>query len=152
MSENYLIILLRQISSSLPGNTEKIPQEISNLSFAQICLLGELFELERAGCEPLSLSLLSREAGFSKATICAILKKLRQGGFVQMQMDDEDNRRKEITLTQRAREVEDSIIQYISDLDHTLCAGISPEDLETTEKSLQVILQNAKKSESKAFQ
>lgn len=152
MSENYLVVLLRQISSSLPGNTEKIPQEIAGLSFAQICLLGELFELERAGCESLSLSLLSREAGFSKATVCAILKKLRKAGFVHMQMDDTDNRRKEITLTQRAREIEDSVTQYISALDHTLCAGISPEDLETTEKSLQVILQNAKKSESKTLQ
>ena len=147
-----VIALLRQVSSSLPGETEKLPKEISELSLAQIYLLGGLFELERAGREPLSLSALSREAGFSKATVCATLKKLRKAGFVQMQMDDADNRRKEITLTQRAWQVEPCITQYISALDRALCAGISPNDLKTTEQSLQVILQNAKKPESKALE
>lgn len=149
MQKNYVVALLRQISSSLPGDTKKRPDEISGLSLAQIYLLGELFQLERTGHEPLSLSALSRENGFSKATVCATLKKLQKGGFVRMQMDDADNRRKAISLTQEAWQLEPYITQYISALDRTLCAGISAKDLKTMEQSLQIILQNTKKSESK---
>lgn len=68
MQKSHVVALLRQISSSLPGDTEKIPDEIADLSLAQIYLLGELFQLERTGRESLSLSALSRENGFSKAT------------------------------------------------------------------------------------
>lgn len=152
MPQNDLVKLLRQISSSLPGDAGTVPQEMSGLSFAQIYLLGELFELERTGREPLSLSVLSRETGFSKATVCATLKKLRKGGLIRTQMDDADNRRKEITLTQRAWDVEESITQYISALDRALCAGISSTDLGTMMQSLRVILQNARKSGSRVPQ
>lgn len=152
MQKNHVVALLRQISSSLPGDTEKRPDEISELSLAQIYLLGELFQLERTGREPLSLSTLSRENGFSKATVCATLKKLRKGGFVRMQTDDADNRRKEISLTQEAWQLEPYITRYISALDRTLCAGISSKDLKTMEQSLQVILQNTKNSESKPLE
>lgn len=152
MQKSHVVALLRQISSSLPGDTEKIPDEIADLSLAQIYLLGELFQLERTGRESLSLSALSRENGFSKATVCATLKKLRKGGFVRMQTDDADNRRKEISLTRRAWQLESCITQYISALDRTLCAGISSNDLETTEQSLQVILQNTKSAESKVLE
>ena len=148
MPQNDLVKLLRQISSSLPGDAGTVPQEISGLSFAQIYLLGELFELERTGREPLSLSVLSRETGFSKATVCATLKKLRKGGLIRTQI----NRREEITLTQRAWDVEESITQYISALDRALCAGISSTDLGTMMQSLRVILQNARKSGSRVPQ
>ena len=150
MSQNYVVMLLRRVSNALPGDTEKLPDEISELSFGQIYLLGELFALEREGRESMSLSVLSRKTGFSKATICAALKKLRKAGFVQMEMDDNDNRRKAITLTQRAWRAESSVTQYISALDRTLCAGISPKDLQITERSLMAILENIKKSERKA--
>ena len=150
MSQNGMVILLRQISNSLPGAAVEIPNEISELSFAQIYLLNELFEREKSGGEPLLLSALSRETGFSKATICATLKKLRKGGYVQMQMDDADNRRKEITLTPQAWEVESTITQYISALDQALCAGLSGEELENMGRSLQVMLCNVKKSENRA--
>ena len=148
MQKSHVVALLRQISSSLPGDTEKRPDEISELSLAQIYLLGELFQLERAGREPLSLSTLCRKNGFSKATICATLKKLRNGGFVRMQTDNTDNRRKDISLTRQARQLEPYITQYLSALDRTLCAGISAKDLQTTERSLQTILQNTKNSRS----
>lgn len=152
VTQNHVILLLRQISSSLPGDAGNRPEEISELSFAQIALLSELFELEKTGREPLSLSTLSRETGFSKATVCAALKKLRKAGFVQTQMDDADNRRKEIVLTQRAWEAQSSVGQYISAVDRTLCAGIAPKDLQTTEQSLSVILQNTKRSEGNALE
>ena len=147
MPQDHVVKLLRQINSALPGDAGNRPDDIAHLSFAQIYLLGELFERERTGREPLSLTALSKETGFSKATVCATLKKLRNGGFVNMQMDDADNRRKPITLTQRAWDAQPSVTQYISALDRALCAGISSKDRETMERSLQVILHNTKNAE-----
>lgn len=152
MSKTHVVALLRQISNALPGDTEKRPDEISELSLAQIYLLGELFQLERTGREPPSLSALSRETGFSKAAVCATLKKLRTGGWVRMQMDDADNRRKEISPTREAWRLEPCITQYLSELDRALCTGISEKDLKTTEQALQVILQNAKNSASRPLE
>ena len=147
MPQDHVVKLLRQINSALPGDAGNRPDDIAHLSFAQIYLLGELFEWERTGREPLSLTALSKETGFSKATVCATLKKLRNGGFVNMQMDDADNRRKPITLTQRAWDAQPSVTQYISALDRALCAGISSKDRKTMERSLQVILHNTKNAE-----
>ena len=73
---------------------------------------------------------------------------LREGIFLFRK----SNRRKEISLTRRAWQLEPCITQYISALDRTLCAGISSNDLETTEQSLQVILQNTKSAESKVLE
>ena len=144
MSQDSVIMLIRQIYSALPVDTKRMPDEISGLSFAQICLLVELFELERMSHEPLSLSALAQETGFSKPAVCATLKKLRSTGYVQMQMDDSDNRRKEISLTRGAWEIESKAEQYISKLDYTLCKGISPNDLQIMKKALTAVLQNVR--------
>lgn len=144
MSQDSVVMLLRQVSSNLPAAPRGLPEEIADLSFAQTCLLGDLFELERAGNRPLSLSALAQKSGFSKATICAALKKLRRTGYIHMQMDDRDNRRKEIVLTDRAWGVESSVKEHIAALERALCAGIPPKDLQTTERSLRTILQNEK--------
>lgn len=144
MSQVVLVMLLRQINSSLPLNLKKVPDESSSLSFAQTCLLAELFHLKRTGTERASLSVLAEKTGFSKATVCAALKKLRKTGYIHMQMDDVDNRRKEILLTEQAWAVENRVEQAVTALNRTLCAGIPPEDLQTMEKALQKILQNAK--------
>ena len=97
-----------------------------------------------AGRGTLSLSALARESRFSKATVCAALKGLRRWGYIEMQMDDQDHRRKQIVLTERARAAETDIKQYISAFHRALCAGIPEEDLRDFEKTLRMILQNVK--------
>lgn len=145
MSQDFVVTLLRQINSSLSVDARKVPDEIPGLSFAQIYLLSKLFELDKIENQPISLSDLAQETGFSKATVCATLKKLRRSGYIQTQMDDADNRRKEIVLTRKAWQATTSIAQYISSFNHALCVGIPQKDLQTTEKSLRMVLQNAKK-------
>lgn len=81
MPQNCVIALLRQISGSLPGDSPKLPNQISELSFAQVYLLAKLFELSKARNGPLSLSALAQATGFSKASVCTALKKLRRAGF-----------------------------------------------------------------------
>lgn len=151
MPQDLVLELLRHINNAVPLDARQMPEEISELTFAQVCLLAELFELDESGKEPLSLSVLAQKTGFSKATVCATLKKLREKGYVHMHLDRSDNRRKEITLTGRARQVEARVKQFISALAQALCAGVSQKDLRTTEKSLRVILKNAKGAKEQIF-
>lgn len=151
MSQSLVVALLRRINSALPTDSRQMPEELSELSFAQVYLLSELFGLVRSGNKPPSLSALAQETGFSKATACAALKQLRKCGYVQMRMDDADNRRKEIMLTSQAWQVEPRVIQFVSALDRALCAGIPQDDLETTGRSLQAILQNAREVKAQVF-
>ena len=144
MSQDLDIMLIRQINGALTAGTEAMPDKISDLSFSQMCLLAELFELnEREEC-PMSLSLLAREIGFSKATICSTLKGLRKSGYVKMWTDDSDSRRKEIALTEKAFSVRSEVNDYISTLNGRLFSGIPEGDLQSLKNSLHIILRNAK--------
>lgn len=145
MSQDLVVVLLRQINNSLPADIKKIPNMNSDLSFAQIYLLKGLYDHGEMGVKPASLSALSREAGFSKATVCAALKKLRKNGYIQMKICVQDNRRKEIFLTKKAVESRSDVTQFISTLDQILCEGIPQKDLEIMLKSLWIILENEKK-------
>ena len=93
MSQDLVVVLLRHINSALPVDTRQMPEELSELSFVQAYLLAELFALDASGRKPPSLSALAQETGFSKATVCAALKQLRKSGYVQMRLDEADNRR-----------------------------------------------------------
>ena len=74
MPQDLVLVLLRHISNAVPLDARQMPEEISELTLAQACLLAELFELDGSGKEPLSLSVLAQKTGFSKATVCATLK------------------------------------------------------------------------------
>ena len=150
MSQDHVVmLLLRHINGALPAEGVPLPEELSGLSAAQIHLLAELYELEKRGNGPPTLSALARETGFSKAAVCATLKGLRKAGYVQMQTDDRDNRRKAILLTLRARQSRSCVTQAVARLEEALCAGVSPKDLQATERSLGVILQNARQMKAK---
>ena len=144
MRSDTVVMLLRQINSALPADNRVLPERISALSLSQIYLLDELYTMTQKRAEPMSLSTLARESGFSKATICATLKGLRKSGYVKMEMDHVDNRRKDIILTERAREVEPDIRQYIAEFNHAICKGISEQELQSFEKALRTVLQNAR--------
>lgn len=144
MPKNFVIMLLRQINSSLPTDNRMLPERISALSLSQIYLLDELYTMAEKKYEMLSLSALARESGFSKATICTTLKSLRRLGYVKMRIDNADNRRKEIILTERARKVEPDVKQYITEFNHAICKGIPEQELQSFEKSLQTVLQNTR--------
>lgn len=144
MTQNAVVMLLRQINSLLPADNRMLPQRISALSLSQVYLLGELYAMARKRYETLSLSSLARESGFSKATICATLKGLRKLGYVKMRMDNADNRRKDIILTERAREIEPDVRQYIAEFNRAVCKGIPEQELQSFERYLRTVLQNVR--------
>ena len=144
MKSDTVVMLLRQINSALSTDNRMLPERISALSLSQIYLLDELYTMAQKRYKILSLSGLAQESGFSKATICVTLKGLRKLGYVKMQIDNVDSRRKDIILTERAREVEPDIRQYIAEFNHAICKGIPEQGLQSFEKALRTVLQNAR--------
>lgn len=135
-------MLLRQINSAFPIDSRTVPERISTLSLSQMYLLDELYAMAQNGYETLSLSALTQDLGFSKATISATLKVLRKLGYINMQIDNDDNRRKKIILTERAQEVKPDVQQYVADFNRGICKGISGRELRSFEKTLSMVLQN----------
>lgn len=151
MSQDFVIKLLRQINGSMPSDNKMLPEKISSLTFAQIYLLAELYKMTEKGHAVISLSKLADKSGFSKSTVCAMLKCLRMLGYIQMQTDRADNRRKAIVLTQRAQAAKADVKQCVCEFNNTLCAGIPEEELHKLEDLLQIILKNVKRTRERDF-
>lgn len=139
MPNGNILLLLRQVDVclNLYGSSKLDAMEITP---AQAFMLNEMFSMEQdKGRYASSLSL---RMGFSRATVSSTLKQLRKKGYIQMDMDAEDNRRKPIVLTLKAYEKKGAVKQYMDDLTQCLCRGISRHDLERMEQTLKTFLTN----------
>lgn len=138
MKSNRVLRLLRRINSLLPSGIGSC-DSLCGLTLSQVCMLGEVLEKPRG---ELSVSAISRETGFSKSSVCATLKSLRQLGYVEMDMDGQDNRRKEILPTEKAEAVRADVLRYLDAFGEELCSGLADGDRETLERSLAVVAGN----------
>lgn len=83
----------------------------------------------------------------SKATVSAILKNLRKKGYLEMTALPEDERRKQITLTDKAYRAREKIQESLEHRSALMCRGIPPEEIAVTKECLKKILNNLKQEE-----
>ena len=150
MTKDFVLRLLRQIIGVLSLYNNVPWKKIPDLTLAQISLLNEIFDLTDMSHDQLSLSELSIAIGSSKATVCSMLKTLKRAGYIHMDTDLKDNRRKIILITDKALTAKADIKQCISQANDTICQGISEHDLQVTQQALKTMTANAKKSWSPA--
>jgi len=86
--------------------------------------------------------------GISKATISAILKSLKKKGYLIMEEDARDDRRKRLVLTEKALEMQPEIEAALRKRGESMCKGISKEELMITEQVLCRMLENLKQKTS----
>lgn len=115
-----------------------------DLTVAQaIVLNGLLKKKERQMCaKDLHLSL-----GMSKSFISTTLKSLKQKGYVKIQDDRTDDRKKMLRLTQQALFKEQEIVKSIRDLQLQLEQAIAPDHLVWLEEDLDNLLTDLKKKQ-----
>ncbi len=79
----------------------------ADLSYAQYRILMMLFFTERSGNRPdgLNPSEISENSGTSRNTISSLIRTLEEDGYVERQLDSEDRRKFNITLTDPGRQV-----------------------------------------------
>lgn len=84
-------------------------------------------------------------AGFirvDKGTLTKMIKKLTDVGYVIVTGDEKDRRIKHLFLTEKALPAARKIKSIHDDFYNTLREGISPEDMELTEQTLQHMVNN----------
>lgn len=138
MSGENLLLTLRQINICL-GLYESEKLEASEMTFAQVFLLNEIFSM-KSSCV-CSIELCER-VGFTRSSISRTLKELRKNGYIKMQMDEADNRKKHIVLTSKAYAAESAVKNYIENLNNCLIQQIPKRSLAGVENTLRTILRN----------
>ncbi len=138
MTDELMILLLKRLNISLGiWNQERMDQV--DITPAQSLMLGELLDRKE---EKICSTDISFSTGFSKATISSVLKTLKKKGYLTMEDDQKDNRRKYIVLTKKAYEAEAVTKRLVSEGQERLCSGIPKDELKKTEEILRKMLAN----------
>ena len=138
MSDGNLLLTLRQINICLSlYESEKLTA--SQMTFAQVFLLNEIFSMD-SSC--VCSTELCERVGFTRSSISRTLKEPRKNGYVKMEIDKDDNRKKHIVLTSKAYAAEGIVKDYIGNLNDCLVREIPKHRLEGIESALQTILDN----------
>lgn len=98
------------------------------LTSTQGYLLGWL---TRNADKSVTPSELGRSFRLSQPTVSGILQRLEAKGFVTMEADPNDRRRKYVRTTERAAECHQQIISNFRDMERRLAAPLSAEEQKT---------------------
>lgn len=97
-----------------------------------------------AGREPIYAVDLHEALGVSKSTIFATLTALREKGYVQLEGNPEDDRKKQILLTDKAVAMGEKLDASLQWQERQLCRGISSQRLKSLEEDLTMMLANVR--------
>lgn len=131
----FLVGLLSEFNNRFQTRGDAFFEEISwRQCFLLICmnLLGE----------PPTIRQLADLSGSSHQNVKQLLLRLEKAGFVELKPDTEDRRKMRIFKTEKAREFEKAHDQPSAAFMQQLFAGVSPEALETTIKTILQLDQN----------
>ncbi|MBE5869098.1 MAG: MarR family transcriptional regulator [Lachnospiraceae bacterium] len=78
----------------------------------------------------------------STAAVTTSLKKLEKGGYIVRQMDREDNRVNQLEITPKGVAVIEQSKHMFQEIDSSMYAGFSREELDQLQKYYERILQN----------
>lgn len=151
MKDDFSIMLLRQINGLLGFYHNRHLEKISGLTFSQIFLLYETFAMADQEKKGFTLSTLVAETGFTKSTVCSTLRALKEAGYIKMNVDRLDNRRKKIFLTPKAEAAREEVKDFVEEVNVSLRQGISDQEMEVLERSLQKILDNIKMTRARCI-
>ncbi len=88
---------------------------------------------------------LEKELHLKKSTVSGVLKRMEEKGFIKLQSDDDDGRRKIITLTPKSKEIDEKMEENFRYVEGELLTGIDEEDIEITKRTLLKMLDNINK-------
>lgn len=145
MHKGNLLRIFRQIDVFLSYYDYNQGEALCDLKYSQIFLLNEMFELKKNTKGAITLTVLGKKTGFSKASLCSALKILKKAGYVDVMVDREDNRKKNLLLTKKAKEAELDAKLYLCSVSDLLCEGMGGRELEEMERSLNKISENINK-------
>lgn len=78
----------------------------------------------------------------SPATVAVSLKKLEKAGYLERRMDEEDNRFKQIELTEKGKKTVEISREIFRNIEEIMLDGVSVEDMSQMETVLKHIFDN----------
>lgn len=100
-----------------------------------------LYMMGRRG-DGTSVTALHQVAGYSKATISNLVKRLREKGYVQVEPCRGDDRRRLIFCTDKGRRIQGLVEGAIRDAEDTLYRDFSQQELAVLDRLQKKMLQN----------
>lgn len=108
-----------------------------NLHIGQELALFHLWEQEG-----ITQSQLRNKIGSEASTISNMLRKLEADGVVYRKHDNKDHRISNVYLTDKGRALKEPIMKIWKDHEEAMLVGISPEELEFMQQTLQKMYTN----------
>lgn len=89
---------------------------------------------------------LARDLDVGKVTVGGLIDRLEASGYVRRQPDASDRRAKRIVITPLGREVLRDMVTVGQRLNQVILDGLSPADIEITERALSNMKENIRRS------
>lgn len=140
MEEFRINYLLKQLKAASEQYERSNAQGI-DLTSGQCILLNYLLSQKS---QELYAKDIHQTFGISKATVSTILKSLKKKGYLIMEEDAQDDRKKKLVLTKKAYEMGRQAEEFLRKRGEDMCRGISKQEQELTEQVLCRMLSNLK--------
>lgn len=129
------------ISLRMKAINEKI-RKIGDATFAEYDLtgpqVGYISYIYRAGGSILQKE-LEKAAGVSHPTIVGVVNRLQDKGYVTVRMGEKDRRKRIISLTEKAVEVNEELKKNYREMNAFLFEGITSDEKREFERFLEII-------------
>ena len=89
---------------------------------------------------------LARDLDVGKVTVGGLIDRLEAAGYVQRRPDASDRRAKRIVITALGRDVLRDMVAVGQKLNRVILAGLTPEQIEATERALSLMKENIRTS------
>lgn len=136
--ECNILLLLKQLSLSLDQYGRN---QMKRLSLSPSQSLALIFLFSRDGHKVYAVD-FHESFGISKSAVSSAIKELRKKGYVKTAANPQDDRMKQIFLTQKAFAVKEQIEKELQEEQNRLCGEIPRQSLEIMEKALHTMISN----------
>lgn len=146
MDEIRIGCLLKQLKVALEQYRKENMDDL-DITPSQCFMLRYLMTLD---CSRTCAADIFKVLGISRVSVSVNLNNLRKKGYLTMEEDFRDERRKRITLTKKAWQMQGEIERILKKREDCLCEGIPQEDLKLFEDVLNRMILNLKKKSSES--
>jgi DNA-binding MarR family transcriptional regulator len=137
----FLISKIKQTSARIFDKKLK-NYDINDLNTAQGRIVFTLWQNDN-----IAISELARRTALGKTTLTSMLARLEQSGYIVRHVDERDRRIVLVSLTEKSKSLEGRHEAVSREMTSLFYEGLSKEEVDEFEKSLEHILSNLTKYE-----
>lgn len=110
-----------------------------DLTAAQCDILGFIHHHSERKINPIDIE---KKFNLKRPTVTGILKRLEEKGFIEIKIDPQDKRYKQITLTEKSNIIHEQMMRNLKTQEEILYANLTDEDMENLKRILTIMLKN----------